>query len=336
MTAVGTAILIVSGCGLRTISGTPVERTLGNAKQFSDYDLSQDEDYKHSEAMQLISLSTRVKPSKANDLDAHADGFNNVSLRTAQATAIGATVNATINPFQAVFLLVGFESQLSKMSRRNKENELFKVIPTDNLTEIEITSKLKEAQIELDSIIKKAYLADDNVANVVFLNMMDEGLSTELYDDYIVPLTETDEVAYCYDKSIYNQFLELKDDPEYSPTSTSLPISHRGCFARVRASGRYYYNDVNSSLRSIPDSDFIVATATLPVLFPVQELRGISDDVYLYQPAAGYFRSANLKALLKTDPGMVKAYWDQDNFVDVPKITNITTAEVLSFGGESK
>lgn len=329
---VGAVAFAMTGCTSRSVFGTTEERTMLNAEQFSDYDLSNEEDYNHSEAMQLMHLVTRASVYSANNLDKNADGYNNVAVRTTQLANVAATATSTLNPFQAAFNIIGSQSNLSKMSIRYRGNILFKVVPIKNLDNTEITKILKDTQDELSRMVYEAYDSSPGINYVKTMNPKDEGLATFLNDTFVIPFTSDDNVAYCLDGKLYDKYQAYLTQPDFEP-GKYLPGNTYNCFAYANSKAHYYYNDTNSTNSAyLPKSDFIVQIAYLPITFPYHHLKSVSDSVFYYQPALSYIRDSNLKFMLKTDSSSVEKLWNEGYFSEKPRVIQVSTKTELNFG----
>ncbi|HCG5509830.1 TPA: hypothetical protein NJ005_005172 [Vibrio parahaemolyticus] len=327
------ASTILSGCaGMSPATfGTTTERTLLNAESFEDFNLQNESDYNHSDAMQIAYLSSRIKVHKANDLDRNADGFNNVSVRTTQAATAVAATTATLNPFQAAFRVIGMQSNLSKMNSRNKETRLIRIIPVNSKDELELAKLLKSNQEDMVNLIKQAYQNDDSVSSVTAFSPKEEGISTYIDDVYVVPLNSEGNAQYCSYPELFNDFNAYIEDANFEPHS-GLPISSRNCFAKVQAYGHYYTDSVETSVT--PESDFVVMTAMLPSIFPIDELETEDANTYVYQPALAYIRDENILHFLKDDIDTLKPYWDAGFFSTQPRVVQISNKEELMFGAK--
>ncbi len=236
-----------------------------------------------------------------------------------------------MNPFAATTNILLMQNSLSELNNKLKHNRMFSVVDVDGLTENELEPVLKETASELAYIVQAAYLSMDDVSNAVIINTLEDGYSrTEL--TIIFPLDENNNTLFCSNPDLYKSYLALKNSPDFQPRR-SMPIDLESCPAVVYSTAEYYENSVNSRMTDvIPKGDFIVQSAKLPPMFPLNKLNSESGNIYLYQPTRAVIKDKNVVSLLESNPDLVESFWNKGYFVDQPVVTNVGTREVLEFG----
>ncbi|WP_282066757.1 hypothetical protein [Vibrio rotiferianus] len=172
---------------------------------------------------------------------------------------------------------------------------------------------------------------DDSVSSVTAFSPKEEGISTYIDDVYVVPLNSEGKAQYCSYPELFKDFNAYIEDANFEPHS-GLPISSRNCFAKVQSYGHYYTDSVETSVT--PESDFVVMTAMLPSIFPIDELETEDANTYVYQPALAYIHDENILHFLKDDIDTLKPYWDAGFFSTQPRVVQISNKEELMFGAK--
>ncbi|MGR5118132.1 hypothetical protein ACPV5S_01345 [Vibrio astriarenae] len=331
LTAFTGIVMSLAGCTSNpAIFGTPQQITMLNGEDYAKYDLSE-ETFGHSDAMQLMYLTSRQSVKSSNNLDRNVDGYrNDDAVRATQAATVAGVATASLNPFQAAFRVVGMQGSISKMNWRYRRNVLIKMIPIDSTDEAYINQTLEENQRYLTNIISQAYLQLEDVSQISVIHPRKDGLSLDVESHVVLPLEGNGDVSICADKNLNRRYIELMNDEEFVPKKM-MPISVMRCYGWVEASGRYYRTEGNNN-NYIPNQDFLLMTATLPDIFPHHLLESDDEYVFLYQAAMSYMTSNNLEALLKQDINSAKPYWEDGYFTAEPFVTQISTSKILPFG----
>ncbi len=322
-TTIGLISALLLGC-VSLEYKTPEQRTLESSAKLSDYESNMDK--KYSEAMFLTYLTTRVSPTKKNNLDS-------VYSYTQERIGLVSSVLAADNIYTAAMGAIGFSSQMKDMNYKLRQNTLFTVTPVKSHSPKDISESIKLSKLKLSTVINHAYLTNNFANSVGEFDLINDGLTKYVNAHLYFPLDEASNVIGCIDPELFNSYSNLTADPEFKPNNF-LPLSITGCAIFVDNDAKYYEYDTNLDSTLLPRSDFIIQYASVPALFPIMNLAYATQDdsVYLYQPSRSSLGEKNLKEMLKSNPEFVRELWDVGTFSENARVIKISTGEVLNFG----
>jgi hypothetical protein len=320
----------LSGCS--ATKTTDAELSLKLAEPFEDYNLSHsDADKTHSTAMQYMHLLTRARVYKANDIDANMDGYTNVGVRSTQALAATGVLIGSLNPFQAVFSMIGSQSNLSKLHRDYRQNTLFVITPLPSLSIEDVTKETERAKVKLGKILRDAYSKDGS--SVTAVNSLKANWLRSSFD-YLIPINPAGDVADCYNPDTLKNIQLAVAKEDYSPRySFPRGADDGGCFSRYDSLYKVYESDGDNGDK-LPAGNFVITSLEIPAIFPIDKLSTSEQGIYLYQPPLDFLSDGNLNSYVNNDrfDELSEYFKEEGIFRITPLVTKLSTGEHLEFG----
>lgn len=318
----------LAGCS--STRSTPSELSIKLTEPFKEYNLSlSDSEKPHSTAMQYMHLVSRERVHKANDLDANMDGYTNVGVRSTQGLAAAGVLTGSLNPFQAAFSMIGQQSNLSKLAWNYRENTLLIISPLPSLKPEDITMVIKESRGILIDILSDAYHKDGSSVKVI--NTKDANWLRGEYS-YVIPTDDVGAVADCYYPNVLKN-IETAVKGDYKPRRELPADGSQGCFSQLAYYSKVYTSNGHNG-KGLPSGNFVVSSADMPAIFPLDKLSSSERGVYLYQPSISFMKDRNLINYVKNDKfdDIRENFKEEGIFRLAPRVTDLSTGELLEFG----
>ncbi|MCG3863784.1 MULTISPECIES: hypothetical protein [unclassified Photobacterium] len=283
---------------------------IGNKQTPEDYSYIDDKSL--SDEMQFMYYigNPDVKPIKANDLDKFGKDYNPHAV--SDASLIGASVITLLggaNIFQLGMFGLGNLGGRVDMDNQYKENKIFVLVPTDNLTNDQIKTKVATSVAKTTSAVKKA-IEDDGLKFVE-----DKYLSGDKSLDvaYFLSHNKDNYVPDCADPGTLNSFGR---------------VGGGFCSSSIEMLRSQYRTTFNNSY--LPNSNFIAYSVTLVPGFPIDKLKTNNDYSYLYMAPFSKYLDYRIKSYNRTDEQW-KAIYEKGRLSMFPYIKNLKTGDINYF-----
>ncbi|CAH1598722.1 hypothetical protein IB292_01730 [Vibrio parahaemolyticus] len=315
-----TMIALLSGCASTFES---VDTAMKNSTSFKNYDLSATD---HSDAMQVMHLTSRRAVANANNIDEFTKQNHNTFLSVTQGATVAGAAIGTINPFQMATRLIGLQATKSSIAQQYRTNTLISIVPVaDSTDRKEIEAKIAAYQQKQLSVAKDAY-EKAGFSTKTIQSGVDVAWSRLFPRTAVVPMnTALNQTELCFNPNV---FMETKDQ-------TAFDASIVECYAITNPITHLYVDNNLSNSEVLPNSNsFIVVSTVLPDVFPVKDMKIDKkyEGVLFYQPTFYWLSSQNMKDFASTDMDRLLEYWKEGMFSYEPLLTDLGNGEVHKFG----